>query len=210
MTSKDSLSARYFFEDGKTLKPFTTPPPINVPGFPFRDNFRFQNLAVSNTHVFTPNLIYEFRFAHAYTRTNFNQAAYNIDPTALGFTYPVIGESNIPLFSISGLTTFGTSFETNGERNDNIYQFKNHLTYVRGRHTINTGVDIFRNLFNLREDNNNAGNFAFRGGVTNNAIADFLLGQATSFTQASPGEPAFFASTYIQPYIEDDFRLTNA
>ncbi len=207
LTSKDSLSVRYFFEDGKTLKPFTTPPPINVPGFPFRDDFRFQNLAVSDTHVFLPNLIYEFRFGYAYTRTNFNQAAYNIDPTTLGFTYPIIGDANIPLIGITGLTTFGTSFETNGERKDNIYQFKNHLTYVRGRHSINTGVDIFRNFFNLREDNNNAGNFTFRGGVTNNAIADFLLGQPTGFTQASPGAPAFFRSTYIQPYVQDDFRV---
>ena len=207
LTGKDNLSVRYFFEDGNALKPFTTPPPINVPGFPFRDNYRFQNLAVSNTHVFTPNLIYEFRFGYAFTRTNFNQAAYKIDPTTLGFTYPIIGDANIPLIGITGLTTFGTSFETNGERKDNIYQFKNHLTYVRGRHTINTGVDVFRNLFNLREDNNNAGNFTFRGGITGNAVADFLLGQPTGFTQASPGAPAFFRSTYIQPYVQDDFRV---
>ena len=206
-TNKDSLSGRYFFENGKALKPFTTPPPINVPGFPFRDDYRFQNLAVSETHVFSPSLIYEFRFGYAYTRTNFNQAAYKIDPVALGFTFPVIGDANIPLIGITGLTTFGTSFETNGERKDNIYQFKNHLTYVHGRHTFNTGVDVFRNLFDLREDNTSVGNFNFRGGVTGNAIADFLLGQPTSFTQASPGAPAFFRSTYVQPFIQDDFRL---
>lgn len=207
LTGKDNLSARYFFEDGNALKPFTTPPPINVPGFPFADKYRFQNLVVSDTHVFSPNLIYEFRFGYAFTRTNFNQAAYKIDPTTLGFTFPVVGDANIPLIGITGLTTFGTSFETDGFRKDNIFQFKNHLTYVRGKHTINSGVDVFRNFFDLRENNTVVGNFNFRGGITGNAIADFLLGQATSFTQASPGAPAFFRSTYVQPYIQDDFRV---
>lgn len=207
LTSKDNLSGRFFFENGKTLKPFTTPPPINVPGFPFQDKYRFQNTAISNTHVFSPNLIWEFRFGHAYTRLNFNEPAYRIDPSTLGFTFPVLGEANIPLIFISGMTAFGTSFETSGLRKDDIYQVKNHLTYVRGRHTISTGVDVFRNLFDLREDNNNNGTFNFTGGVTGNPVADFLLGQPSRFTQASPGAPSFFSSTFIQPFIQDDFRF---
>ncbi len=116
---------------------------------------------------------------------------------------------HFPLIFINGLTAFGTSFETDGLRRDNVYQFKNHLTYIRARHSIKTGVDVFRNLFNLQENNNLAGTFSITGGVTGNPVADFLLGQPSHFTQGSPGEPAFFRSTYAQPYIQDDFRINN-
>ncbi len=208
-SARNSFSIRYFFEDGNSIKPFTLPPPINTPGFPFADKFRFQNLAVSDTHVFSPNLIYEFRFGHAYTKLDFNKPAFQIDPRSFGFTFPSLGKPNFPLIFISGLTAFGTSFETDGLRRDNVYQFKNHLTYIRGRHSIKTGVDVFRNLFNLQENNNLAGTFNITGGVTGNPVADFLLGQPSRFTQGSPGEPAFFRSTYAQPYIQDDFRINN-
>lgn len=206
---KNNFSARYFFEDGNSLKPFTLPPPINVPGFPFADKFRFQNLAVSDTHVFSSNLIYEFRFGHAYTRLNFNEPAFQLEPRQFGFTFPTLGTPNFPLVFISGLTAFGKSFETDALRRDNIYQFKNHLTYIRGRHGIKTGVDIFLNHFSLQENNNVSGTFNIMGGVTGNPIADFLLGQPSRFTQGTPGTPAFFRSTYAQPYIQDDFRFSN-
>jgi hypothetical protein len=208
VSRQNTFSARYFFENGRSLKPFTTPPPINVPGFPFGDKFRFQNLVLSDTHTFSPQLLNEARIAYSRTRTVFNQPEFTVDPRTLGFTFPVVGQPNMPLLTLSGLTTIGTSFETNGLRRDNIFQFQDHLTYIRGKHNLKTGVDVFRNQFSLREDNSNAGSFTFSGAFSRNPIADLLLGLPASFSQANAGEPAYFFSTYVQPYIQDDVRLS--
>ena len=208
LTRNDNFSGRYFYENGSSLKPFTNPPPINVPGFPFSDNYKFQNLVLSDVHKFSTQLINELRFAYSRSRTRYNKPDYNIDPRSLGFTYPILGDSNMPLIFMSGLTAIGTSSETNGLRRDNIFQYQDHLTYVHGNHNLRAGLDIFRNLFSLREDNSNDGSFNFTGAFSGNAIADFLLGLPARFAQASPGAPAYFSSTYIQPYLQDDFRLS--
>lgn len=207
-TSKNNFSARYFYENGMSLKPFTNPPPINVPGFPFSDKYRFQNLVLSDIQTFSSRLSNELRFAYSRQRTNYNSPNYKIDPTALGFTYPILGDTNIPLTFMSGLTAIGTSSETNGLRRDNIFQYQDHLTYIRGNHNIRAGIDIYRNQFSLREDNSNTGSFNFTGAFTGNPIADLLLGLPARFSQASPGAPAYFHSTYFQPYVQDDFRVT--
>jgi len=102
LTAEDSLSGRYFYENGSSLKPFTNPPPVNVPGFPFSDDYRFQNLVLSETHNFSPELINELRFAYSRSRTRYNKAGYKIAPSSLGFTYPILGDANIPLIFMSG------------------------------------------------------------------------------------------------------------
>ena len=208
LTRKDNFSARYFYENGSSFKPFTNPPPINVPGFPFSDNYRFQNLVLSDVHNFSPQVINELRFAYSRTRTCYNKPGYQIDPKSLGFNYPILGGANIPLIFMSGLTAIGTSSETNGLRRDNIFQYQDHVTYLRGRHNLRAGVDIYRNLFSLREDNSNNGSFNFTGAFSGNPIDDLLLGLPARFSQASPGAPAYFSSTYFQPYLQDDFRLS--
>lgn len=209
LTQNDNFSLRYFYENGSSLKPFTNPPPVNVPGFPFSDNYRFQNLVLSEVHNFSPQVINEFRFAYSRSRTRYNKPGYQIDPTSLGFTYPILGDANIPLIFMSGLTAIGTSSETNGLRRDNILEYQDHVTYLRGRHNIRAGTDVYRNLFSLREDNSNSGSFSFTGAFSGNPIADLLLGLPARFSQASPGAPAYFSSTYIQPYVQDDFRVSH-
>lgn len=207
LARNNNLSARYFYDYGNGTKPFSNPPPVNVPGFEYKDEFGFQNAIVSDTHNFTPRLLNEARLAYSRTRTLFNQAQSKVTPNSLGFTYPVGGRQIPPLISISGFTAIGSVFETDALRRDNIYQFQDHITWLAGRHELRIGTDVFINQYALREDNANAGNFNFNGGVTGNALADFMLGLANRFTQANAGAPAYFSSRFFQPYLQDDFKI---
>lgn len=207
LSAKNNLTARYFYDYGNGTKPFSNPPPVNVPGFEYQDEFGFQNAIVSDTHNFTPRLLNEMRVAYSRTRTLFNQSQSKVTPASLGFTYPIGGQAIPPLISISGFTSIGSVFETNALRRDNIYQFQDHLTWLLGKHNLRMGADVFINQYGLREDNSNSGNFNFNGGVTGNAMADFLLGLSNRFTQANAGAPAYFSSRYFQPYVQDDFKL---
>lgn len=208
LSKKNTLTGRYFFESGTSLRPFTFPPPVNVPGFPFSDEFGFQNWVLSDTHTFSPQLLFEARFAYSRTRTLFNQPKSTIDPHALGFTFPVVGQPQVPLMILSGLTTIGASFETNALRRDNIFQYQGQLTYIHGRHNLRAGGDVFRNQFSLGEDNRKSGQFVFSGALSGNPIADLLLSLPASFSQSNGGQPAYFFSTNIQPYVQDDIRVS--
>ena len=64
-SEKNYLSARYHLIDGSNLRFFTNTLfniPIQTPDFPLADEFRVQNLAVSDTHSFSSSLINEARF----------------------------------------------------------------------------------------------------------------------------------------------------
>jgi hypothetical protein len=205
VSSKNTLSARYFRQTGDIAKPFTFPPPVNIPGLPFEDQFGFHNVVLSDTHTFRSNLLNESRLNVGRTRTFNNHPAYRVDPASLGFTYPA---ANIPMILGSGLTAFGTSTSSDGLRRDTTFQFQNHVTWVKGRHTVKFGLDIYHNRFSLREDSGVNGSFNFTGGVSGSASADLLLGLASRFSQASAGTTAYFRSNLIQPYIQDDFRVS--
>ncbi|MGC8761852.1 MAG: carboxypeptidase regulatory-like domain-containing protein [Bryobacteraceae bacterium] len=206
MSSRNTLSARYFYQSGVIAKPFTSPPPVNIPGFPYEDEFGFQNGVITDTHTFRPNLLNEARFNFSRIRTVNNHPAYQIDPETMGFRYP--GAGNIPTVILSGLTTIGTSVSTDNLRRDNTFQFQEHVTYIRGAHAIRFGADVYRNRFSLRGDTNLNGSFTFSGSTTGSAAADLLLGLPSAFSQGSPGAAAYFHSTFLQPYIQDDIRVT--
>lgn len=205
VSSKNALSARYFRQTGDIAKPFTFPPPVNIPGLPFEDEFGFQNAVVTDTHTFRGNLINEARINVGRTRTFNNHPAYRIDPASLGFTYQA---ANIPMILGSGLTAFGTSTSSDGLRRDTTFQLQDHVTWVKGRHTVKFGLDFYHNRFSLREDAGVNGSFNFTGGVSGSTAADLLLGLASRFSQASAGTTAYFRSNLIQPYVQDDFRIS--
>jgi len=206
VSKRNTLFARYFYQGGTIAKPFTAPPPVNIPGFPYQDEFGIQNAVITDTHTFQPNLIHVARFTYSRMRTVNNHPAYRFDPVTLGFRYPGVG--NIPTILLSGLTTMGTSSSTDNLRRDNTFQFQEKITYLRGPHTIRFGSDAYRNRFSLRGDTSVNGSFSFSGGFTGSPAADFLLGLPSAFNQGRPGEAAYFYSTFLQPYIQDDIRVT--
>ncbi len=91
------------------------------------------------------------------------------------------------------------------------------FSYLRGRHFIQAGFTL---VFNTKRQNVGTatnGQFTFTGASTapttgavtaDDAIADFLLGKAATFTQVS-GEPRVAVhGAEFSPYIEDRYKLT--
>ena len=58
----DDLALRYSFADRALYEPFTGPSFAAIPGFGDNVPRRAQNAMASETHIFTPNLLNEFRF----------------------------------------------------------------------------------------------------------------------------------------------------
>ncbi len=94
------------------------------------------------------------------------------------------------------------------------------LSWLRGKHYIQAGLTV---VFNTKRQNPGSatnGQFSFSGnftappagtkGVTqDDAFADFLLGDATTFTQASNELRVAVHGMEISPYVEDRIKLTH-
>jgi len=143
------------------------------------------NLALSETHVFSPSLINEFRFSYIRRDLSFPEN----DPTT-------------PTTTISGFFTIGGLSNFPQGRLTNYYQFSDTVTNTFGNHTLKFGADIRRNLFT-----NNAG-FDTKGTFGFNNLTDFLNNVANTFTQAL--NPANFDSAQTQQFYfaQDDWRVT--
>src|SRR5205814_1052389 len=133
---------------------------------------------VAETRVFSPMLINEFRMG--LTRTTNNElsdhagtnwaAKYGIpgtttDPSLAGF----------PKFSITGYETFGDSTTNPIRYVGNNSNWKDVVTWNKGRHTIRAGGDVLHAQYYQPTNSNFNGTLTSNGKNINNGIAALLL-----------------------------------
>jgi Carboxypeptidase regulatory-like domain len=196
ISQKDSFHVRYVYNraDG-------TDTAASVPTFFVGQPARYHLAAISETHVFAPNLTNDIRAG--YTRF--------ASVTAVGSqAFP--GLNAFPSLYFGDLSGFGVSLgpDPNApqETIQNLYDVVDNLTYVRGKHTFNVGAEgrkfIEPEIFTQR----------IRGDYEYNNFSQYLndlspshLGQrnATSTGQS----PTFYGDqSSIYLYANDDWRVT--
>ena len=144
-----------------------------------------QNAALSETHVFNPNLLNEFRFS--YIRRN--------------LAFPE-NDPNTPATAITGLFSIGGASNFPQGRIQNSYQYSDTLSWLVGRHSLKFGADIRRiQLFNIAA-------FDSKGTFQFSNLQNFINNQAQFFQQAL--QTATFDARQTQQFyfIQDDFRVT--
>ena len=140
-------------------------------------------LGFSETRVFSPTLINEFRVG--LTRTKDSElSAYSgtswaakvgipgttTDPSLEGF----------PKFSITGFETLGDSTSNPIRYVVNNFDYNDGITWNKGRHTIRIGGDVLRVQYYQPTNSNFNGTFTFNAKMTGDGIADFELGFPSS------------------------------
>jgi hypothetical protein len=179
----DNLTLRYSYN-----KPVTANGASNTQfGSLFAGNVSTldQNAAISETHVFSPRLLNEFRASYIRRDLQFPEN----DPTT-------------PTAGITGLFTVGGAANFPQGRVQNSYQFSDILTWQKGNHSIKVGADIRRiQLFNLAA-------FDSKGTFTFNNLEAYLNNVAATFQQAL--QTATFDARQTQQFyfVQDDFRVT--
>jgi hypothetical protein len=185
-----------------------------------------KSLNATWTRTFSPTVVNEARFgflSHASGRQGMNK---DFDPRSLfPGLYPVDygGLPNINITSYAPIGDYGGAQvppETTPQYIDN-------LTWVHGKHTIKTGLDIgiyrisstpsVAGLGSGAVNNAGLGRFDFTGRYTTatltadpaNAFADFMLGDANRTYRSSANPAEVFASTRYSAYVQDDIQVSS-
>jgi hypothetical protein len=141
------------------------------------------------THTFSSAFFNDITFG--YLRDEQIATPSGLTPTGLGqfeFFSPSFFELGNPVFS-------------QGDNTESQWQINDHVTAIRGRHTIEFGFDFSRTHVDDFFPGNFTGTYAF------SSPEGFALGRYNFFTQAT-GTPTFpFTFPYYGFYIQDKFRI---
>jgi TonB dependent receptor len=199
-------------------------PPI-MPGVGAFSKGRNQNVAINLNHVFTPNLLIDFRYGYSRYRVNVLQPDVGMD-TATRVGIPNINFGGTDTSGLSNIIVEGTAgFSMGGgvacncplDQIENTHQWASNLSWTKGSHTTKWGVDV-RRFWNFRRpsDISRRGRFFFRPAVTGAAgvsgsgagVASLLLGLPSSFDRIwSQGRNDEFEN-HLFFYGQDQWKIT--
>lgn len=182
---------------------------------------RNDTYAVSDTHIFTSNIVNEVRFGY------FNQDTQNLgqnrdqDYNAL-FGIPGVSPGvefqGFPAIRIDGFSEFGDRPNDPFNYNLKTYQIYDSLSVIAGNHNLKLGVDIIRSNYLENDVRNLRGDFRFRGQNTNPtgstssgaySFADFLLGLPGTTSRQIGAEPADTTGTQYAFFLQDNWRVND-
>jgi hypothetical protein len=188
----DQFSARYLFDDQKD----PLGGGITFPGFGTANNNTYQNVLLTETHIFSPSLTNELRLAYNRILIDF---PLNPDDS-LGLTLPRID------FGVSTISPLGIATNLPQGRVANNYVLQDTMTYVRGNHTFRFGLDLLKQRSRQFAPIVERGLLAYRaaGGFTNlgNYIDDF--GGSGGSVQRDFGSPRYYPFLFRQAYFFQD------
>jgi len=176
-----------------------------------------RSAALGYTHLFSPRLANEFRLGYlrplstqtqitggqAYASQLFN----GLDPSALFW--------GTPSANISPYVTFGSYSPSPLVYLSNNWSARDLLSSTQGKHTIKTGFDIRKMIYNPTNSNGARGIFGFTGLFTSgplnpagNGMADFLLGDYQTVQEQVGQKTQWLWSTDMNGFIQDDWKAT--
>jgi hypothetical protein len=209
LTETNQLSGRFFYSRQATSVPFNNFA-ATLPGFGGNQIERNDMFVLSDTHVFSPNLINVARFGFI----RFDGSEASVDPITgadVGMqTPPTV--PGIPGIQVTGLFTIGPPFQLSYFENTNTFVWQDTISLTRGRHSFRMGGEAKRHQLD-NAPSPPAGDLVFQ------SFPDFLLGK--SALQNGSGESNIFFSsagagsfrkderyTDFAGFVQDDIKLT--
>ncbi len=216
INQNNNLSGTLFYTDFPGFDPFPDPSSLVSP-FTLRRNDRNRTVSISDTHVFSGNLINEVRFGYFYlnnTRrlddpflteefTNdaigiFNPASLFDDSIATRRLGHFVGRNALSNFSLGGPN------DSFNKRKQVTYSISDNVTYVTGNHNFKIGGEYKRHRYDTNLPEEQATEFEKFENFT-----QFITGNATEAdTQYGITEKEFRFNDYGF-YITDNWKITN-
>lgn len=179
-------------------------------------NRRHQQWAAGDTHLFTPQMINEFRFGYSTDymidgQSNAGQTppdgAQVLATTGLQGSNPGNSKGQgFPSISITGLTAM-TNVAGGVKANNHMTTFVDTFTWQKGRHVLKFGGSAvhFSNYYGYVND---YGTFSFTGSITGSPYADFLLGYPQTSQRTNPLSGRTQTLNEYGLFAQDSFKIS--
>jgi hypothetical protein len=201
VSQSNSLLVRYM-----RTKTDQVTPPITTPSAQ-EAKATLQDFMMADTHLFGSHAINVARFASnriaaqpAVTSGLKNQDyginVPNTNPQAQG----------LASILVSGFFTLGDPQQPFVNRLNQVFEFGDDFTWMKGRHQMKFGVDVQHTHMVIAFINRPNGDYTFSGRFTGNAAADFLLGLPFQFRRTTKNQAQDGTETTYAAYAQDEFR----
>jgi hypothetical protein len=209
ISNANKINVRYFWDDYFTISNFA------LPAFNGTLNWVTHNVALNDTHVFTPTLVNAATVTVA--RNNFFRVPQATNPgtwkdLGCASTCVPLAPPSVPTDWILGVNGgLGLAIATNYTSHMMNYHFVDTLSWTKGNHLLQFGGDVAKVRRNGREYFDTDPGFSFNGLATGSygyGYADFFSGAAFSVYQNSPIASWQYKWTPFA-YVQDDWRITH-
>ncbi|MFZ0198820.1 MAG: TonB-dependent receptor [Candidatus Sulfotelmatobacter sp.] len=207
--SKDTFTARWFFDDAIADRPFG-----EAASLPFAENNPLSNrfIKLGLTHVFSSTTINDFRFG--YSRYRFDLlpsepvSLSDIDSTRPNSAnFPGAWQPNVT----GGGFSIGVGANDNRGTRDNTFVWGDDLSKTLGKHTLRVGGEIDRWQLNRYNHYEKRGVVTFAANPSAfpglNGFQNFLLGNVNTTAGEAGLDTFYFRATDAAAYVQDDWKV---
>ncbi len=213
-TDRDTFFGRFAMWEQDRLEPFSRSP-TTIPGYGIFLDTNSYSWSFNETHVFTPNVINEFRIGYSrvlgglYNEQRGSPVAQQLNlPTRQvldpGFARDHKDLTDAPIILATGFN----NLQAGGPhvRYDNHFNYIDNFSWAKGTHKIKTGAEVKRTRANLHLTGFAAGQFNFENRYSGNSIADMLLGYPTQTIREAGDIEDYERAWHISFYFQDDWK----
>ena len=211
------LTARVMLDHYTLTDPYGTFIGGNLPTVPTDRNRPGWNLQMNHNWTISNNLLNEVKFNYSGNNQSIDPVGDNWKRSSYGFQFPQVFpdggtyEDSIPFGSISGFAGWNSaSMALISPTKD--FALTETLTWLKGAHTVKTGV---LGIYNTKKQNgrsNYAGSATFNPSgnpnSTGNAFADALLGNFRSYSEAQLDPVGLFRFWQVEAFATDGWRVS--
>jgi hypothetical protein len=235
-SQKDSAFARYSFVNTSQTVPGPFPGVADGSASrPGNGKTQSQNVAVSETHVFTPHLVNEARAGYSRVRDVrlpiYGNSLGVPDQYGIPGVPQIAGNGGLPLLTMGQLSALGTPGTLPSDKSSKVIQITDNVTIDRDRHQIRAGVEYQHVAFPTLTPSTSRGSFTNSGMYTSIVAntdgstdrAQFVLAPRTPATgslaglggsnavSASNFPPIFrLVRQYVGAYVQDSWKANSA
>ena len=206
----DTLSARYSYSTLSLHNPYSELG-ADVPGFPVGYFTNTHLGGLTETHTFSPQTVLTANVSFFQNHILLDKRFSGNSPGSFGFGYTSTRPeaTGAPLIMTQGFSNVGDPIINPRDTIQNDYAVSANLAHTEGRHVTSVGAQFRRTQINGYQANFASGTFSFTvQGVTNNSLANFLLGRPDIFTQAGGDFSRDLRGWELGAYAQDEFRVS--
>lgn len=216
VNDKQSLYGRWIQDANVLIDPFGTFSSSNLPTTPTTRSRPGESFLLAETWLPAPNMVNEARASASWVSQHIPPYGNTWQRSTYGFQFQQLypGGSfpdGIPQVSITSYATFqGPNFALMSPTTD--INFSDTFSWIKSGHIVKAGFVLIRDRVDQNGRPSYLGNITFNASgnpnTTGNALADALIGNFRTYTEASADPVGFFRFWEPEAFVQDNWKVS--